>query len=309
MSRLKRPSGLLFLFFVVLSASIFLLPVRQLRGEDSAVSGGTEGSTSVVTGTKEECKEPGGTGTVECIVHTHEYDATTTNTACSAAGRIAPSGGEMYCVTQSISYSLSKTGEDTVGKKTTTYSACTICGQPYPGTNPEISDHDVTFPSNPKWDALDCGANPASGDGETASFVGNTPSSSVNGSSVVFKFDDGLCKTHCGKLVIGPYTVNFTVVGVESVSSGDVTSTTDTPGADETLYVAEGAAGETITITATPDPSDASWPDGAPVWTGATGSGATATFPIDVASSTADGTTVTATCGTSAKAMKSWWLK
>ena len=271
LSRLKRSSALLVLFSILFSAGIIFLSIRQLHGEDSGVSGGSEGSTTIVTGTDDKCKEPGAS-TEECITHTHEYDTTTTDTDCSPAGRIKPSGGESYCVSKSITYSLTKTGENIIGKRTTTYGPCKICGASYPGTNPEISDHDVTFPSNPNWSALDCGANPASGSGETASFVANAPSPSVNGSSVVFKFDDGLCKTHCGKLVIGPYTVNFTVVGVKSISAAladiaTVTSTTDAPGDDQSICVDQTDEDSgALKFSALPDPDGATWPTDNPEW-------------------------------------------
>ena len=97
-------------------------------------------------------------------------------------------------------------------------------------------------------------------------------------------------------------TTHATVVAVASVSSGGITSTTDTPGANETLYILKLEDSHEI-ISATPNPN-ASWPTNTPVWSGATGDGSTAYFPRDVVSSTADGTTVRATCGTSAKAMK-----
>jgi hypothetical protein len=208
-------------------------------------------------------------------------------------------------VTEEITVSTTTTGEDTAGKTIKTYSPCSICGQSYPGTNPEDTPHNPTWPTI-KWDANDCGANPAAGDGTTATFTAGAASSSANSSSVVFSEDAAGYCSECGDLsaTIDPTTTNFTVVGVKSVASGGVTSTTDTPGADETLYVAKGDAGATITITADPDPDAVGWSASTPVWTGATGSGATATFPIDVASSTVDGTTVTAACGTSAKAMK-----
>ena len=295
MSKLRRSSSLLIFFSILFSAGILFLSVRQLCGEDSGISGGAQGSTSIVTGTDEECKEPSAS-TEECIVHKHEYDTTSTNTACSAAGRIAPSGGEKYCVMQSISYSLSKTGENTAGKKTTTYSACKICGASYPGTNPETSDHDVTFPSNPKWDALDCGANPASGSGETASFVGNDPSSAVNSSSVVFKFDDGRCNTYCGTLPIGPYTTNFTVIEVLMLfAETDTDIAVSWEGYTETLLVPY-EKNLTVAISALSDPSGADggnvWPEGKPAWT-PDGEGDSFDFPVPAPGEY----TVTAECG------------
>ena len=94
------------------------------------------------------------------------------------------------------------------------------------------------------------------------------------------------------------------VVGVASVSAGGVTSTTNNPGASQTVYVAKGSPGATIPVTAAPNPSG-SWPSGRPTWTNATATTpGQATFPIDVVSSTSDGTTVRATCGTSSRAIR-----
>ena len=93
------------------------------------------------------------------------------------------------------------------------------------------------------------------------------------------------------------------VVGVASVSAGGVTSTTNNPGASQTVYVAKGSPGATIPVTAAPNPSG-SWPSGRPTWKfGAdtqTTTGPSISFPID----TAGTTTVTATCGTSSCAIK-----
>ena len=85
-----------------------------------------------------------------------------------------------------------------------------------------------------------------------------------------------------------------TVVGVGSVSAGGVTSETDNPGASETVYVAKGSPGDTISVTAAPNPSGA-WPSGKPTWNVSNPNA----VPID----TAGTTTVTATCGTSSCAI------
>ena len=297
LSRLKRSSSLLFLFFVLISASIVFLSVRQLQGEDSDVSGGAEGSTSIVTGTDEECKEPGGASTVDCVTQVHAKggprEATITSYCTESAALTVPTSGSIVSVGSTIEVAASVT--NTSGTTTQTY-YCTFpdCTEhTYP--DPPTTHTQITWPTL-TWTAGGCGnaATGTIGTGPT-SFTATAASTSVNSSYVELTGSAGSCQ-QCGTLtpIISPYKTEFTVVGVKSVSSGDVTSTTDTPGADETLYVAEGAAGETITITATPDPGAASWPDGAPVWTGATGSGATATFFINVPSSTADGTTVTA---------------
>lgn len=94
----------------------------------------------------------------------------------------------------------------------------------------------------------------------------------------------------------GAFSANApaTVVGVKNISAASgsttVTSTTDSPGANETLYVMKGAAN--VTITATPEPGSA-WPTNMPTWEGATGNGATAAFTP----STTGETVISATCG------------
>ena len=86
-----------------------------------------------------------------------------------------------------------------------------------------------------------------------------------------------------------------------------MTSTTDSPGDSQTIYVYKGSSGDTITLTAKPDPSGATWPEELPTWSGATADSsdpAKATFPIDSISSSSDGTTVSVTCGTSTMGIK-----
>ncbi len=143
MSKLKRPSGLLVFFSILFSAAVLFLSVRQLHGEDPGISGGAEGSTSIVTGTNEECKEPG-SGTEECIVHTHTYTATETPISnCVLASYAAPTDDSTYCINTEITVSATIKGSNTAGKTTTTYSPCTICGQSYPGTNPVETTHNL----------------------------------------------------------------------------------------------------------------------------------------------------------------------
>ena len=61
--------------------------------------------------------------------------------------------------------------------------------------------------------------------------------------------------------------INITFVEVFSVESGSVTSTTNAPSVAETRVVAKSStSGDTITITANPNPSGA-WPTGKPTWT------------------------------------------
>ncbi len=99
--------------------------------------------------------------------------------------------------------------------------------------------------------------------------------------------------------------IRIVVVEVQSVSTEGVTSETNTPGSEETVYLAKGEPGDTITITATPTPLS-TWPNYQPIWTNAsaTATPGEATFPIDSVSSTANGTTVTAFCGSSSVAIK-----
>jgi hypothetical protein len=93
-----------------------------------------------------------------------------------------------------------------------------------------------------------------------------------------------------------------TVVEVMSLTAEQVTSKTDSPGDPETLYVPMGMPGDTLTITAAPNPSG-NWPMGQPVWTGAMGVGPVATLPIDKIT-TDNGILVKASCQTSEKALK-----
>jgi len=116
---------------------------------------------------------------------------------------------------------------------------------------------------------------------------------------------------------VGSFTV--TVVGVASVEGEGESSTTSSPGEDETIYVALAENGEgapaTITLTATSEPSgsegESSWPADEPTWSGddegegeGEGGSETYDFPIDTISADKDGTTMTASCGTTSKAIK-----
>ena len=97
------------------------------------------------------------------------------------------------------------------------------------------------------------------------------------------------------------------IVGVEKVVSLTTTSYTNSPGAAETRFVGKGDSGSSTAVVAYPDPSVASFPTGYPTWTNATAVPFLpflATFPIDTASGSSSGTTVRATCGTDAKALK-----
>ena len=117
--------------------------------------------------------------------------------------------------------------------------------------------------------------------------------------------DAGLYTVNAARNSAGAFGASATVdiVGVKQLSatfgSTTITSTTDSPGENQTLYVPKVPSGSNITITATPEPGSA-WPNNYPVWQGATGNGSTATFTP----SSAGETIITATCGTSVKAIK-----
>ncbi len=85
------------------------------------------------------------------------------------------------------------------------------------------------------------------------------------------------------------------IVEIASLSAGSIAD-------GGTLYVPKGS--DSITITATPNPAGYC-PDDLPTWVGATGeAGATtATFTTETTSSSATGTKIEATCGTSKKSL------
>lgn len=105
-----------------------------------------------------------------------------------------------------------------------------------------------------------------------------------------------------GPIAVGWMSIGskgFTVVEVASVSCSGITSTTDTPGDAETVYVAIGAEDATVTISATPSPGP--WPSGKPTWSitnpdGSPGDGQTS---INALIDTAGTYAVSATCGDS----------
>ena len=88
------------------------------------------------------------------------------------------------------------------------------------------------------------------------------------------------------------------VVEVSSVATGSITSTTNSPGASETLIVPKGSS--TIAITATPNPDI--WPDGYPTWTPQTEANGSSTCSFNP--SVAGEYTIAASCGASSKAIK-----
>jgi len=111
----------------------------------------------------------------------------------------------------------------------------------------------------------------------------------------------------CGGDAHATASKEIRVVGVKSVSAGGVESTANPSplGSIPKVYVAKGSQGQTIPVTAEPNPSGA-WPTNRPTWTNATPTATSgqATFPIHDVSQTSDGTFVRATCGSSAKAIK-----
>jgi len=217
------------------------------------VSGGGSSSTSIEIGVNEECKETGGgVSASECIVHTHEYPVTLEDIACVPKTYVAPTDDGTYCVTEEITVSATSTGEDTPGKTVRSYGPCQICGQAYPGTNPEESPHESVIWPTIEWTANDCGADPSKGDGTTAVFTAKEASPSVGGSSVVFSEKSSGACDKCGTIeaVIDPDTTYFTVEKVESVKCENVSSYTADPHKPETLYLANNGWDNT------PDPDE-----------------------------------------------------
>lgn len=100
-------------------------------------------------------------------------------------------------------------------------------------------------------------------------------------------------------------SASVTLVGVKQVSatsgSTTVTSTTDSPGDEETLLVAKGSG--VITLVATPEPSSA-WPSGLPTWAGGATSGSGNVASATLPTTTAGEKIITVTCGTSSKKIK-----
>lgn len=98
---------------------------------------------------------------------------------------------------------------------------------------------------------------------------------------------------------------NITLVQVKSLSATangiTVTSTTDSPGENQTLYVAKENGN--ITITATPEPGS-SWPTGYPTWkVNGTAAGTAGSATYSLSAITAGEYTVLAICGTSTKSI------
>ena len=179
------------------------------------VSGGASSSTSVVTGTDVKCDTPGGSGTVKCIVHTHSYTSTTTSTKCVPGSYSAPTDNSSHCLGSTLTFTANK-GKDIVGKTTTTYSSCTICGQAGPPSTAIL--HTLSSPTV-KWTANGCGAVYAAGTTSTATFIVKGISTGVNKSSVVFlpdssgHCDSGTCGSFNATFSSQGNTTNFTVVG------------------------------------------------------------------------------------------------
>ncbi|MBO7620994.1 MAG: hypothetical protein J6T06_10810 [Victivallales bacterium] len=94
-------------------------------------------------------------------------------------------------------------------------------------------------------------------------------------------------------------SASFTVVKVASLTSGNVVSTTDTPGDDETVCC---GLNDTVTVSAAPYPAGA-WPYGAPTWEGDVARTVTADT-VEVDTSSYGVKTVTARCGTSSVSIR-----
>ena len=124
------------------------------------------------------------------------------------------------------------------------------------------------------------------------------------------ELDAGLYSVYAARNSNGAFqaVASVTLVGVKqlSVTSGSttVTSTTDSPSENETLYVPKGNSNSTITITATPEPGS-SWPNGYPMWElngNATGAVGSSTYSLNIANPGVY--IVSAKCGTSEKRIK-----
>ena len=125
------------------------------------------------------------------------------------------------------------------------------------------------------------------------------------------ELDAGLYSVYAARNSNGAFqaVASVTIVGVKQLSatsgSTTVTSTTDTPSGNETIYVPKGNSNSTITITitATPEPGS-SWPNGYPTWklNGASvGPPGSETYSLSTA--IPGSYTVSASCGTTAKAI------
>ncbi|NLX19471.1 MAG: hypothetical protein GXY53_09380 [Desulfobulbus sp.] len=91
-------------------------------------------------------------------------------------------------------------------------------------------------------------------------------------------------------------TVTVIVVKIDHLECKEVTSKTNNPGNNETVYLPVGFNGGTVTVNAIPDPTGG-WPYGKPAWSGDIQSSSGGTAQVDT---TAAGTkTVTAECGNS----------
>ena len=94
-------------------------------------------------------------------------------------------------------------------------------------------------------------------------------------------------------------SASFTVVKVASLTSGNVVSTTDTPGDDETVCC---GLNDTVTVSAAPYPAGA-WPYGAPTWEGDVARTVTADT-VEVDTSSYGVKIVTARCGISSVSIR-----
>ena len=120
--------------------------------------------------------------------------------------------------------------------------------------------------------------------------------------------DAGLYSVYAARNSKGAFqaAATVTLVGVKELSatsgSTTVTSTTDSPEDDQTLYVAKDS--DNVTITATPEPGSA-WPENYPTWQlNGLSSGTVGSTTYSLGTETAGEYIVSATCGTSTKAIK-----
>ncbi|HPY89220.1 MAG TPA: hypothetical protein PLT23_00740 [Lentisphaeria bacterium] len=89
-------------------------------------------------------------------------------------------------------------------------------------------------------------------------------------------------------------TASVIVVKIDRLECEDVTSTTNNPGNNETVYLPVGFNDGTVTVNAFPDP-EGEWPNGKPAWSGDIQSSSGSTATVDT--TTPGIKTVAAECG------------
>lgn len=222
-----------------------------------------------------------GTGTTASIMATAPgtYSCVFTGTAdrnCPPASKSSPGLTALVVSVASVSGGGVTSTSSSIGPSNTVY-ICETETEENLTLTATSSVGGIWPPGEPTW----TGAN---GSGPTATLPISSASASPNGTIVTVS---------CGT---SSKSMRVIVVKAASVSGEGVTSTTDAPGDDETIYVCQGMPGDTISLTATASPANV-WPANEPTWIGAVSNGATATVPIHNISSTSTGELVTVRCG------------